>query len=53
MNFSPNPFKRKIPRERDFVVGQRSEISNFYTDLKEVTNWGLKQEIPRKEREGE
>ena len=36
-----------------FFVIQRSEISNFYTGLKEVTNWGLKLEIPRKEREGE
>ena len=34
-----------------FFVVQRSEISNFYTDLKEVINWGLNLEMPRKERE--
>ncbi len=34
-------------------VGNRSEISIFYTDVKEVTRWDLKPEIPRKEREGE
>ena len=34
-------------------VGQRSEISNFYTDLKEVTNCDLNLKTPRKERERE
>jgi hypothetical protein len=34
-------------------MDQKSEISNFYADLKEVTHWDLKPEIHRKEREGE
>jgi hypothetical protein len=33
-------------------VGERSKISKFYADLKEVTHWDLKPETPRKEREG-
>jgi hypothetical protein len=41
---------RKMNRVAKFA---KDEISNFYTILKEVTHWGVKPEIPRKEREGE